>query len=92
MAGPLLDVHSLGLTRMQSDIFFRKYEVLFFHFYFLNQFTVMSPTLLLSHLVDNFHLEGTMSQFLFRLWFSFYVKKKETFGYFSEVNFQDFTK
>ena len=39
----------------------------YFDFYFLNQdflFTIMSPTLYFCNLIDNIHLEGTMSQIL----------------------------
>ena len=40
-------------------------KIVFFHFYFLNQdffLTIISITLLFGDLVDNVHLEGTMSK------------------------------
>ena len=40
-------------------------KIVFFHFYFLNQdffLTIISITLLFGYLVDNVHLEGTMSK------------------------------
>ena len=55
---------------MQSDIFF--------DFYFLKRdflFTIMSSALKLSELVDNIHLEGTVSQ-VFDLGPTFYFMSK----------------
>ena len=40
-------------------------KIVFFHFYFLNQdffLAIISMTLLIGDLVDNVHLEGTVSQ------------------------------
>ena len=65
---------------------FRKIEIkiLFFYFYFLKRdfsFTIMSSALRLIELVDNIHLEGTMSQ-IFDLGPTFFLCQKT--GNFSQ--------
>ena len=61
-------------------------KIVFFHFYFLNQdffLTIISITLFFGDLVDNVHLEGTLSQkFDLNPSFHFMTKKQVTFYYF----------
>ena len=63
----------------------KRIKSVFFHFYFLNQdffSAIISITLLFGDLVDNVHLEGTMSQnFDLRPSFHFVTKKWVTFYY-----------
>ena len=69
---------------------------IFFDFYFFN----MDISLNIYTLVIKFYtgalnipLRGTVSQIiLFRPWFSFYDKKRVTFGHFLKLYFQDFIK
>ena len=64
---------------------------LFFHFYFLNQvfyFTIMSLSLLLWYLIDNMHLEGTVSQiFYVGPSFNFMTKNGKHFAIFCNYIF-----
>ena len=65
--------------------------MLFFHFYFLNRdfpFTFISPPLQVGNLVDNIHLEGTVSQiFHLGLSYHFILKNGKLFGIICKLIF-----
>ena len=80
-------IFSSVLIKMRLDLFIKIYKSkLYFFTYFLNRdffLAVISITLLFGDLVDNVHLEGTLSQnFDLKSKFSFNDKKWGTFYYF----------